>query len=387
VATLYNIFVDPFQTDSFLRAQFVSASTDTGCDYVSRTGTKLVNVQLSLRGVRDLYANALRLALAISRSPSVEAACLVANMERFSPTRLSKEWQEIRGIFQPDVGRRMQLVAVVSGILVVEPEDRIWHGIGIAFQSSLPTDGQQRFSLQRGISPFLPRLLPRTPTRTYLEITKVLLCRWLKNEGPISIGKLANQVGCSSPPATQTVARLENLGVLSRHRNRAVELTGFSQHLWSELIALAGGNRPAMYFVDPTNQERISTNLLHRLLRLKPKNVALGGVLAAPFWDPAFDLNGMPRLDLEVHAPKWILDIDFVRTLDPALTPVSASQGAASVLVIHPVTRAEPLFDKGADHEIPYADPLETVFDLHELRLDSQANALIARMRPGARFL
>ncbi len=50
---------------------------------------------------------------------------------------------------------------------------------------------------------------------------------------------------------------------------------------------------------------------------------------------------------------------------------------------VHRIVRAESSFEESPG-SLPYADPVETLLDLHELHLTAQAEALVRRMRGGA---
>jgi hypothetical protein len=104
-------------------------------------------------------------------------------------------------------------------------------------------------------------------------------------------------------------------------------------------------------------------------------------VIAGRRWDPQFDLNGIPRLDLVLHAPGGgrRTNLEFVRRLDPALKPNAAV--GSSVLVVHPLYRADPLFHRDPAEPLPVADQVETIFHLNEMGLTAQADALLARLR------
>jgi hypothetical protein len=121
------------------------------------------------------------------------------------------------------------------------------------------------------------------------------------------------------------------------------------------------------------------------LKRIHPVHVALSGVLAARYWDPNFNLHGTPRLDLVVHAPTGRANLDFVRSLDPALAQVEDTREPAAV-VVHPLVRRSPLFTGKSDANVPWADPVETVLDLYDLSLIRQGNQLLTHLRREVRL-
>lgn len=72
------------------------------------------------------------------------------------------------------------------------------------------------------------------------------------------------------------------------------------------------------------------------------------------------------------------MDLDFIRRLDPALSPTTKAHAAA--LVVHAVPRAVSLFETDPSEGVPWADPVEILLDLHELRLSAQADAFIRHL-------
>jgi hypothetical protein len=71
-----------------------------------------------------------------------------------------------------------------------------------------------------------------------------------------------------------------------------------------------------------------------------------------------------------------------VERLDPALERSSSAENA--VLVIHPLLRPHDLFERAPRRDLPFADPAETLLDLHELRLHEQADAFVRALRKEA---
>jgi hypothetical protein len=243
-----------------------------------------------------------------------------------------------------------------------------------------------------------PRVTPDAPGLSWkhLEVEKVLVRRWLLGEGAIPVGKLTGQVGCSYPTAMRVVARLSAAGLIARGRGRSVALARYPRERWTELVRARRLVYPPVEFVDPVAGAGAVEGLMGRLRRLHPKGAALGGVDAARRWDPAFDLNGTPRVDVVVHAPiggrrrggagAWIGSAEeWVRRLDPALkrrTPGAPLPGA-TVLVLHATYRRDALFivDEPEPSTMPWADPVEVLCDLNDLGLTAQAGAMLAHLR------
>jgi hypothetical protein len=158
---------------------------------------------------------------------------------------------------------------------------------------------------------------------------------------------------------------------ITRRPDRRLELREFPRQEWSRLLMISDEARSTMRFADRAGQPRSTSSLAERLQELRPRGVAIGGVLGARHFHPEFDLMGLPRLDVSVHVPERQADVAFVRRLDPALDATSDPAEPAR-LVVHFVRHREPLFEPepGA---LPWADPAECLLDLHEARLEPQA--------------
>ncbi len=351
--------------------------------YLSRDGRTMVLFQPGTRGVRDLHAGILALALELAGRPHVRVGWLVVGLARLSWPRMIEEWTAGQRVLSRPLAARMRVAGAVEGRVQAVPGEGLPEKMSRWVQQWASAQvGRTRWTAPAGAMP-IPRGSALGPTRTSVQVTKVLLVRWLRGQGPIGVGALGNQVGCSYPTAAAELTRLDEAGLLKRGRNRSVELTAFPADAWQELAVWESRFRSVMRYGDPTDRE-MPEGLLRRLQKGRPAGVALGGVAAGRWWDPAFDLHGMPRLDLVVHAPGGAADLGFVKQLDPGLLPVTRP-GDPGILAVRPLKRAQPLFEtsKGG---LAVADPVETVLDLHDLGLDAQAGSLIRRLRPEGVF-
>lgn len=365
-----------FLSAPWIRGQFAPAAKAAPYDFVDRSGRTIVDVVNRPFAVRDLLSGILRLAAATAGLPKVKRAGLILIDPRPSWPHLRDEWRRVQAALAPDVARRLTLVAVGRGHVSVEPEQPYFRDVATHL---MPLAGRE--------PPRVPGERPAavTPTRHFAEVVKVLVLRWLKRQGPIAIGALARQVGCSYPTAAKVLSRLERDRALSRSSNRAVELSRFPDQAWREVLVMADALRRPRRYGDASGRPMAPEAMLRKLARLAPAGVAVGGVSAARRWHPQFDLNGTPRIDLVQHVPPGNADgADFVARLDPAL--VSVDRDAPASLVVHRLVRADPLFAADAGGTPPWADPVETALDLYDLRLDAQANALLAHFRPEVRL-
>ena len=355
--------------------EFHPVKGQEGIDFVSQDGKTVVDVQLGPQGMRGVYAGLMSLGLFLARVPSVNRGCLIIEANRLSKERLLREWHRLKNLFRPEIAERLSLVALGKGESFMEPNDEYLQRLADAFKISYLSDFLERFphAVRR------PFGQPR-----YFEVVKVLLIRWLLNQGPIAIGKLAGMVGCTYPTVREALHQLDQKQYLKRYSNRTVELAGFPQEAWGELVALSSRIRRPLRFVDRSGQKPDPHFLLKQLERLRPLSIGIGGVVAAARWHPDFDLHGMPRLDLVLHAPKGATNLGFVKQLDPALKETEIPSDSP-VLVVHPLLRAESLFQTRPETPLPIADPIETALDLGEMGLTRQAGQLLRHFRTECR--
>lgn len=338
-----------------------------GNQLLSRDGRRLLEILVQPQGVRDLHAPFLRVAQELARNPRLAKAILAAWMPRPTNDRVAREWRSALELFKAPIADRMALV-------IVRPE------------ASQPLDGDK--SLAR-IGEILRTHLGRTKeadreakpalSPTFFEIFKVLLAHWILGRGPLAIGELMRRSGASYPTVAEALRRLERTQELARRSNRSVQLSRFPEKTWPELLALSESLRRTRHYADASGRRAQPQDLYRRLQSTSRPQLAVGGVQAARHWDPDFDLNGLPRLDVTLHLARGAADPGFIERLDPALKRVDPRHEGI-VLAVHPLSRAEPLFEKNPKGKIDWADPVETLLDLHELGLFSQADQLIRRL-------
>ncbi|HEX7902047.1 MAG TPA: hypothetical protein VF950_30080 [Planctomycetota bacterium] len=337
-------------------------------DLESRDGRRLLKVVPAAQGVRDLHGWVVRLAQLLAERSHVARAILVVRVPRMSAARLRKEWDSLSAILRPGIRDRLALVFLSDEGPWMSADDLELRGLAEALGA-----------VGRGAPPSTDTYAASSaPTPGFFEVFKLILLRRLSRGGPLGIGDLVRRSGFSYPTVADAVKRLESSGELVRRSHRSIELAAFPRQTWSEVLALSRSLRRTTLFRDASGRPARLTALLSRIEKEAPPGVALGGVIAGRHWDRSFDLHGLPRLDLCLHAPAEDIDLDWLRRVDPALRPASAGDVGA-VLAVHPVRRADPGYSprKG---RMPAADPVETLLDLHELGLHAQGEDLIQRL-------
>jgi hypothetical protein len=311
-------------------------------------------------GVREIFAAATQLALHAVKEHDIDQLLLVLWSPRITKPNLAAIWADLRKTLAPAIAKKLQLVVAWETDTLVDPDAPAAHALAAQLRSSVK----------------LPE--PSRPDLSF-EVLRVLLLHWATDKQFVPIGELQTTTGLSYPSVARGLAALEDQ--LERSSSRSVRLRAFPEEQWTRLLALAPRVRQTHAFEDRSGRST-PHDLLARVQRLKLPRVAIGGVEAARHWHraldlPAFDLDGLPRLDLTVHAPR-AAEPELIRRLDPALVP--ARGGQAPILVVHALHRAEDAFDRS--HEPPYTDVIETLLDLAEQRtLRKQYGDLLAHLR------
>lgn len=335
---------------------------DVGVDFATKDRALVVEVKSTRRGPpREIVAAATQLAVGCRRLRAGHGV-LAWWCATFSPRRVRETWDALASVLAPDVASRLQLVMVSPAEQLVIPEG---------------PPGTQIADAIRGASTVVAEgTSTARPDRSY-EVMKILFMRWLRRDPPISMGELMSVSGLSHPTVATRVRELGS--AVERTSNRGVALRALPAAAWNELLALSPRVRRTVGYEDRSGRAPDPRALIERLKRLRPPHVALGGVIAARHWQPSFDLDGVPRIDLELHTPTGGASLGFLHRLDPALGPVR--DDAAPSLVVHQVTRASSFFETDPAGGLPLADPVEVLLDLHQLRLHAQADELVRFLR------
>lgn len=316
-----------------------------------------IEVKSGLNAVRNLRASLLQLAYALQRHPGHRGVLVLAN-PKISVKRLKDEWKLASRTLRPELIDRLGMVFFENGQMSGYPMDpplAIVSRLEEVIHNELPGD-----EMKMGQPDFTS------------EIFKILVHQWLLDAGPMTAGWLGETAGCSYPTVAKALKPL--VSHLRRHSDRRFELKDFPKNRWLALVARGDEVRHTLRFYDRSGQPRSADALARRLTQLGRKDVAVGGVVGSRGHFPDLDISGTPRLDLTVFCPGDRIDLDFVPRLDPGLT--SAREGEQPpVVILHVIRRKKPFF-KPSSTGLLWADPVECLLDLHEARLEAQAQEL-----------
>ena len=327
----------------------------------------IIEVQLGVAGLRSVRVGLMHLAFEMSQRPKAHGY-LVLPDTTITFERLGDEWMRAISVFQPDLVKRMNLCVRRGDGFVGFPDEE----------------------LDRGVQKLLAKYLsakstPETsrPSRrdASFVVLKILIHHWLTQGGPVTTRWLSDTAGFSYPTVASALAGLGSL--IERKSDRRVLLRWFPRDQFARLVAVSERARGTVRFADRSAQPRAPEAHVRRLEKLRPPNVAIGGVIGAAHYFPELDLAGVPRLDLSQHVSDGSPNLAFVEKLDPALKLVDDPLEPATV-VIHQVRHASSLFT-AREGGLQWADPVECLLDLHEAHLDGQATQFLRaleRSRP-----
>jgi hypothetical protein len=326
-------------------------------------GNSIFEVLVEPRDLRRLRASIMDVAR-YSGGLRERRGILVLDEPQVSESRLHEEWASVQPIFRPEILHRLALVIHRAGV-----PDEIIGQLGQQEQDSIAAVIEH--ARQHSLRPM------RRPSEAFFDILHLLLVHWFRKSGPLTSKDLCAQSGFSYPTVAVALEKLEPYMV--RHSDRRIELRSFPRDAWFKLVAQAEKVRSSQGYADRSGRPRPTGVLVDRLRELDRDDIAVGGVLGARHYLPGLDLIGTPRLDLVVHNKRMRAPNDFLRRLDPALKPVE--RGESPQVVVHTLYRPEPLFTHPSKGNI-WADEVECLLDLHEMRLESQALEFVDRLTP-----
>jgi hypothetical protein len=284
---------------------------------------------------------------------------LVLTEPVLSIERISSTWSSVTEVLRSDLAARMAI-----WIRREEPSEERY----IGFPSG-PCEAEVQLIDEILESPSITEW-HRGPSQgnSLSEVLRLLLCRWLTNKGPITLTEIGETLGYTFKPVRASLDELSRY--LIQHGNRGVELATFPRDAWARLVHNSAAVRGTLHFTNRADNGRTPESLLRRFQKLGLPHIAVSGVEGARQYFPQIDLIGLPRLDLCIHARTAKPDLGFIRSLDPGLEQAS-NRDASGPLVLHFLHRKSSLFENG------WADPVECLLDLHEMRLESQASQFL----------
>ena len=311
------------------------------------------------------------------RNEEQTAVLLLVN-PKLSLASIKGEWRKTTRILENRLPNPVQAAVVIKGRVS-------WRSIGNPVD---PSTLQQMAEQER---PENEITLSRPDYEA--EVLKVLLNCWLKSEakykeflksadtsssedewknsGFYTKEELSGMVGCSYRTLEKYLLKLGE--AIDRRGNKGLRLRFFPKDAFMRVLVLADHSRSTLKYTSNSLNSRSIDSLTGRLKRLNRSDIAIGGVTGSMQYLPQLNITGAPRLDISVHAPEGHAETDFVRKLDPALKPWVKGDPLPS-LCVHFVKSRKAFFWKDSKSQEVWADPVECLLDLHEARLEEQAN-------------
>jgi len=328
----------------------------------SKYGRDLFRVKRNLRSISALRAELISLAMVLHLNEETVAYLVLWNTH-ISTKRILLEFEAVRMSLRKEIAGRFRLLSLRGGE---------WSGH--------PTNPNQALieRVSKLVTTDVVSGIRLGKPDYFFEIVKLLVLRSFnlpilfgnENLTPVTRTWIEKTINCSYPTVAEGLRRLKR--VITIHSDRRVKLKRFPSDAWAELLLTADRVRHTVRYADRSGQPRSIETLLRRLKKMSMQSVAVAGTFGARYWCPDLDLHGDPRLDLSVHCPTESLDLDFVQKLDPALGPVN-DQAEPALLVIHSIRRAEKFFAISDEKDLLFADPVECLLDLYDLRFAEQA--------------
>ncbi len=324
----------------------------------------IIERKVKVKAVRTLNESIIQVSQYIVEQPD-KRGCLLLINSGITPERIREEWEFTSRILRPEIIDRLMIYLYEDGELMGIP-----HQPTQSDRDILVDYVQQESTAKEEFH------LLKSPDR-YYDVLRYLINKWALNCGPQSPTVIAKKIGCSYPTVAEGIDKLGNY--LTRSTDRKVSLKAFPKNEWFRLVANANEVRQTVYFGYKTNNQKSVESLLKRWKQQHThrREFALGGVPGARHYFPDIDIVGTPRLDVTINCSDKTLDFSFLRRIDPGLQPCRPDENA--VLAIHVVILEKPLFKKAKENFF-YADPIECLLDLHEMRFEGQVEEIIRQL-------
>ncbi|MDO9020712.1 MAG: hypothetical protein Q8S73_15970 [Deltaproteobacteria bacterium] len=352
------------------------AARGAGVDLLGRDGRTAIEVKATLSGVRDLQAALVQLALAVRANPSAEFVVLIATIKRLSRPRALQEFEQVREMLRPEVGHRLALIAATDDGPIAAPDVATVREL---FDRVKPLLTGGPILTARGVT--------AAWTNKTVEVWKVLFDGWLQNRGPMTSDAIVRASESSSPTVLSVLTLLNGYGEIERGSDRRVMFNALPQRSLGEVLVVLRTMTRRTSYVDGTGRAPDPHRLLRKVQAGVRAGVSLGGIVAARHYQPDFDLNGLPRLDVCVCARPAAYWEQWTARVGPALRE-SRPGDPLALLVVHHLPRTELRRDLERDPSsepaLPFAEPSEVILHLYDAGLHAQAESLTTALRSRA---
>lgn len=289
-------------------------------------------------------------------NPLLQAVCVLLG-SKVSPRRLAAELELFKTVVDPGFANRIHLANVHKG-----------------HELELPDLGQD---VARWVRDSVLQLAVKASPRgiSQRSVFAHLVRSWLSEESPQTVKSIQEATLLSYPTVAKVLDDLDAQGVLLRTSDRRVGLNKFPWSEWKRW-AISGANKQVILrFVDPTGLPVSPDRMVRRLHADAYPHVAVSGILGAKHYFPELDIRGDVRLDLVAMGSVEAFNPAVVKELDPALELTDKTNVKAALVVHFPEPRRDDYFER--DGKTNWADPIDCLSDLYELRLDAQAEEMI----------
>ncbi len=171
-----------------------------------------IEKKFNLADVRALRNHLLEMAYILTEK-SDNQSLLVLIDSKITEPRILREWHRAKRTIRPEIIRRLNIAIYHAG----------------EYSSSIKKlDDEIRAALDKEIFKTVTEKGTRLQgANLYYEILKILIYRWMHNEGPISSIELSNLAGCSYPTIADARKRLTHS--MERYSDRTFKLKHFPE--------------------------------------------------------------------------------------------------------------------------------------------------------------
>lgn len=320
----------------------------------------------SIRDIRSTLLEAVYF-LREQGNPLLQAVCVLLG-SKVSPKRLAAELELFKAAVDPSLAKRIHLANMQKGCELELPD--LSRDVARWVQGSV-----------------LQQVAKESPRGVSQRSVFVHLVRsWLKLEPPQTVKAIQEATLLSYPTVAKVLDGLDAQGVLLRTSDRRVGLNMFPWSEWKRWAVSGASKQVTLRFVDPTGLPVSPERMVKRLRADAFPQVAVSGILGAKHYFPELDIRGDIRLDLVALGSVEAFNTDVVTELDPALELTDQTNVKPALVVHFPEARRDDNFERAG--ETNWADPIDCLSDLYDLRLDAQAEEMIHELihrREGSR--